>query len=83
MMACYLARRRRLLADAAIAEIRRMRPGSVDSAKQENAVHLYVQSLAKKQIWLCPAISQFDNESCVAIPFCVLFEQILTFFSKY
>ena len=48
MMACYLARQRRLSADDAIAEIRRMRPGSVDSAKQENAVHLYVQSLAKK-----------------------------------
>lgn len=48
MMACYLAHRRHLSADAAIAEIRRMRPGSVDSAKQETAVHLYVQSLAKK-----------------------------------
>jgi len=48
MMACYLARQRHLSAAAAIAEIRRMRPGSVDSAKQENAVHLYVQSLAKQ-----------------------------------
>jgi len=48
MMACYLAQRRHLSADDAIAEIRQMRPGSVDSAKQENAVHLYVQSLDKK-----------------------------------
>ena len=48
MMACYLARRNRLTADAAIDEIRRMRPGSVDSEKQENAVRLYVQSLAKQ-----------------------------------
>ena len=48
MMACYLAKRRHLSAAAAIAEIRRMRPGSVDSEKQENAVHLYVKSLAKK-----------------------------------
>jgi len=49
MMACYLAKRRRISADAAIAQIRRMRPGSVDSAKQENAVHLYIKSLSKKQ----------------------------------
>jgi len=48
MMACYLAKRQRLSADEAIAEIRRMRPRSVDSEKQKNAVHLYVQSLAKK-----------------------------------
>jgi len=47
-MACYLAKQRHLSADSAIAEIRRMRPGSVDSVKQEQAVHLYVQSLAKK-----------------------------------
>ena len=49
MMACYLAKRQRLSAADAIAEIRRMRPGSVDSAKQENAVHVYVQSLLAKK----------------------------------
>jgi len=48
-MACYLAKRQRLSASDAIAEIRRMRPGSVDSAKQENAVQLYVQSLVAKK----------------------------------
>ena len=47
MIACYLARRQQLSADAAIAKIRRMRPRSVSSALQEHAIHLYVQSLRK------------------------------------
>ena len=45
MLACYLAKAGALSCDEAIEEIRRLRPGSVDTEKQKAALLAYVMSL--------------------------------------
>lgn len=43
MLACYLVKERRLAAGDAIAEIRRLRPGSIETYEQEKAVFQFYQ----------------------------------------
>lgn len=43
MLACYLVKERRLAAGDAIAEIRRLRPGSIETFEQEKAVFQFYQ----------------------------------------
>jgi len=45
MLACYLAKNGNLSLDKAIEEIRRLRPGSVDTDKQRQAIKEYVEYL--------------------------------------
>ena len=47
MLACFLAKEHNLSAEAAIEKIRQMRPGSVDSDRQIQAIRSYIDSLAK------------------------------------
>ncbi|XP_002124559.3 dual specificity protein phosphatase 23-like [Ciona intestinalis] len=44
MLACYLVKMKRISAADALKEIRRMRPGSVESTEQEKAVEQFYQS---------------------------------------
>jgi atypical dual specificity phosphatase len=46
MLACFLVRRGHLAGDA-ILEIRSFRPGSIETADQEEAIHTYGQSLER------------------------------------
>lgn len=43
MLACYLVKERGLAAGDAIAEIRRLRPGSIETYEQEKAVFQFYQ----------------------------------------
>lgn len=43
MLACYLVKERGLCAGDAIAEIRRLRPGSIETYEQEKAVFQFYQ----------------------------------------
>lgn len=43
MLACYLVKERALAAGDAIAEIRRLRPGSIETYEQEKAVFQFYQ----------------------------------------
>ncbi|EPY85734.1 dual specificity protein phosphatase 23 [Camelus ferus] len=43
MLACYLLKERKLAAGDAIAEIRRLRPGSIETYEQEKAVFQFYQ----------------------------------------
>lgn len=43
MLACYLVKERGLTAGDAIAEIRRLRPGSIETYEQEKAVFQFYQ----------------------------------------
>ena len=54
MLACYLAKRMLLDAPAAISKIRQLRPKSIDTTQQEDAVHAFVDYLKNKAIksWL-------------------------------
>jgi atypical dual specificity phosphatase len=45
MLACYFVKHNGLSADNAIRAIRRLRPGSIDTEKQINAVQQYAQLL--------------------------------------
>ncbi|NWV54479.1 DUS23 phosphatase, partial [Daphoenositta chrysoptera] len=45
LLACYLCRARRLPAGDAIREIRRLRPGSVETPEQEQAVIRFCRCL--------------------------------------
>ncbi|XP_014817377.1 PREDICTED: dual specificity protein phosphatase 23 [Calidris pugnax] len=45
MLACYLAKAREMSGDAAIQEIRRLRPGSIETREQEEAVIQFCQRL--------------------------------------
>ncbi|MEW6359038.1 MAG: dual specificity protein phosphatase 23 [Planctomycetota bacterium] len=48
MLACYLVSKGRSAEDA-IAEVRRARPGSIETASQEDAVESYAQRLKRKR----------------------------------
>ncbi|NXT20028.1 DUS23 phosphatase, partial [Syrrhaptes paradoxus] len=43
MLACYLAKARKMSGDDAIREIRRLRPGSIETREQEQAVIRFCQ----------------------------------------
>lgn len=43
MLACYLVKERGLAAGDAIAEVRRLRPGSIETYEQEKAVFQFYQ----------------------------------------
>lgn len=45
MLACYLAQARQLSGDEAIREIRRLRPGSIETPEQERAVMAFCRRL--------------------------------------
>ena len=45
MLACYLAKCKNLTAEEAIQEIRRLRPGSIETEDQEKVVAEFVKSL--------------------------------------
>jgi len=49
MLACYLAKHLELSASDAVAKIRALRPGSVDTEKQLKAIESYVESLRSSQ----------------------------------
>jgi hypothetical protein len=53
MCACYLIHSKGLSADEAIAEIRRLRPGSIDTEKQINSVKMFAQDVQGKKLALC------------------------------
>jgi atypical dual specificity phosphatase len=46
MLACYLAKQLNLSADEAIARIRQLRPGSVDTEEQENVIRSFVNEMS-------------------------------------
>lgn len=48
VLACYLARRNMLSATGAILEVRRVRPGSIETDAQIQAVEQYINGLSKK-----------------------------------
>ena len=50
MLASYLAKDRHLSAQEAIAHVRSVRPGSVDTVDQEKAVEAYVDTVAADAI---------------------------------
>lgn len=43
MLACYLAKAQKMSGDAAIREVRRLRPGSIETREQEQAVVQFCQ----------------------------------------
>lgn len=45
MLACYLLKQRRLTPQEALAEIRKLRPGSVETAEQERAIEIYFKHI--------------------------------------
>jgi atypical dual specificity phosphatase len=48
MLACYLGRDQpELTADQAIAQIRKMRPGSIETLSQEDVIHAYFKTRKK------------------------------------
>ena len=49
MLACYLVAKEGYSAEAAIAETRRRRRGSLETRRQEKAVHRFEQSLKESQ----------------------------------
>ena len=49
MVACFLAHEDRLSGDDAIARARQQRPGSIETAEQENLVRAWAESLRSRQ----------------------------------
>ncbi|KAM6365123.1 LOW QUALITY PROTEIN: dual specificity protein phosphatase 23 [Pluvialis apricaria] len=45
MLACYLAKAQKMSGDAAIREVRRLRPGSIETREQEQAVIQFCQRI--------------------------------------
>ena len=60
MLACYLLQSRGIDASTAIREIRRMRPGSIETSEQERLVHTY-----QKHITLWWTALGNDSNACV------------------
>ncbi|XP_076873901.1 dual specificity protein phosphatase 23a [Brachyhypopomus gauderio] len=53
MLACYLVKMRNMTGQEAVKKIRELRPGSIETEEQENAVLEFQQDLHEKKRWDC------------------------------